>query len=307
MKRVSSDLPRLRGLAVALLTFGTPTIAMAADLPQPDDAVLTPVAAPPASPSPFSADAGVAVTNTYVERGVFIANQGAVFEPYGDIYYNAYSGKGFINSVTFGAGYWAVLNTAGTPAADNVSGFLRYFTEFDVIPSLTIQFADRFSLTAKYNHWFSPSGAYGPGNWINATLAYNDAGLTAPNFSIKPYLNVLYELPGSSNPGLSPHGWYFEPGISPNYTFNASSKTPINFAVPIAVGLGEGFYAGATYGYFNVGPQISAPIAALPSKYGKLTATLGYKYWNLGTTTAAAAPYHRNTRNQVLFSLDWTS
>ncbi|MBB4201024.1 hypothetical protein GGD83_004854 [Rhodoblastus sphagnicola] len=35
--------------------------------------------------------------------------------------------------------------------------------------------------------------------------------------------------------------------------------------------------------------------------------TLGHKCRNLGATAAAAAPNHRNTQNQVLFSLDWTS
>lgn len=315
-----SSMPRLHrfslfssNLAAAVLALGAPQLAQAADLAVPHETTQpvnsAPVSSSPVSsaPSPFSADGGVTVTNFYVERGVFIATQGVVFHPYGDVYYNAYSGKGFINSVTYGVGFWSVLNTAGTPAADNVSGFLAGFTELDFIPSVTVQFADRYSLTAKFNHWFSPSGAYGPGNWLNATLAYNDAGQTLPNFSIKPYLNVLYELPGASYPGLTPHGWYFEPGLSPNYTFNASSKTPINFAVPVAVGLGDGFYNGVTYGYFNIGPQISAPLTVFPSRYGKLNATLGYKYWNLGTTAAAANPLRRNNESQVLLSLDWAS
>ena len=289
----------LRGGLAAVAAIATSPSAVAADL---SDSTNAPVAAP-APASPFSWDSGVALTNYYVERGVFISTKGTVFEPYGDLYYKLYQGGGIINSVTAGIGYWASLDTAGAPASAGTSGFPRYFTEIDLIPSLAIQFADRFTLTARYNHWASPSDGYGPGNWVNATLAYDDTGLTVPNFSVQPYLNVLYEHPVQSHSGLEPHAWYFEPGVSPNYTFFSGSKYSVNFAVPIAVGLGNKFYAGQTYGYLNVGPQISVPLSFIPDKYGKWNASIAYKYWNLGTTTAAAAPGGNRNQNQVLFTI----
>ncbi|WP_206605744.1 hypothetical protein [Rhodoblastus sphagnicola] len=289
----------LRGGLATVAAISTSSFAGAADLSDSTKAAIT----APAPASPFSWDAGVLLTNYYVERGVFISKKGAVFEPYGDLYYKLYQGGGVINSVTAGIGYWASLTTAGVPASANYTGFQRDFTEIDLIPSFAIQFADRFTLTAKYNHYASPSHGYGPGNWVNATLAYDDTGLTVANFSVQPYLNVLYELPGQSHSGLQPNAWYFEPGVSPNYTFFTGSKYPINFAIPIAFGLGSKFYAGQSYGYFAGGPQISIPLSFIPDQYGKWNASLAYKYWNLGTTTAAIAPGGNRNQSQVLFTI----
>jgi len=252
---------------------------------------------------PFSWDMAVTSTNYYVERGVFVNRKGGVFQSYGNLYFVLYDGGSFINSVTVGAGYWLDFNTYGKPASNDASGFDPYFTEADAIPSLAIKMFDRLTLTARYNHWMSPSQAYGQGSWANGTLSFNDSGLTFPNFSIQPYLTVLYELPGKSYPGLIPHAWYFEPGIQPNYTFFSDTKCPVNFAVPVTLGLGKKFYDGQPYGYLTVGPQISIPLNFVPAAYGKWSASLSYKYWNLGRQTAAISPGGSHVQNQLLFTI----
>jgi hypothetical protein len=258
---------------------------------------------PPDIASAISMDAGVTLGNFYIERGVIIQHEGLISQPYADLYYKLYQGDGFINKVTATVGLWGDLSTAGLPSSPDATSLGRDFTEFDVIPGLAVQFENRFTLTTRFNQWFNPSGGYHQGRWVNTTLGFDDTGLTGQNFSIQPYLNVLYELPGPSYPGLKPHAWYFEPGISPNYTFFSGSQYPVNLAFPIAVGLGNRFYAGDTYGYLSVGPQVSVPLAFIPLKYGKWTASLGYRYINLGPTTAAIAPGGRNSQNQVIFTI----
>ena len=249
---------------------------------------------PPDIASAISMDAGVPEFLHRTRRNH--PTRRADLKPYVDLYYKLYQGDGFINKVT------ATVDSGGTlarpdppplPTRPARGAISRNSMSFRVWPfsSRTASPSPPGSIDG-----LNPSGGYHQGRWVKTTLGFDDTGLTGQNFSIQPYLNVLYELPGPSYPGLKPHAWYFEPGISPNYTF-FSARISCQSCFPIAVGLGNKFYAGDTYGYLSVGPQVSVPLAFIPLKYGKWTASLGYRYINLGPTTAAIAPGGRNSQN----------
>jgi hypothetical protein len=233
---------------------------------------------PPEAPEPrdwFAGDIGVVFANQYNTRGIIVQPDGLTIQPQGNVYFTLYEGEGFINKVQFTAGFWADFSTE-----DNVKGpdsDWDNFTEFDIDAGFVVQFAKRFTLSSVWNGWISPSEAYGDGHFINSKLGFDDSGLISENFSIRPYFVFLYELPAEGFAGLAPEAWYFEPGITPNYTFAKDSKHPVNVGVNVKAGLGDKFYAGETYGYFAVGPQVTVP-------FGPVTASAGYRYYNLGDT-----------------------
>lgn len=265
---------------------------------QPEENVIPVTEAPPVIDR-FSGNAGIDFRSQYNSRGIVVQDEGVTIQPYININYLVYKGEGFINSVTATVGWWNDISTNTNVSSPAYTA--RIWTETDINAGISIQFADRFSFSSTFTDFTSPAGGYREGRFINNVLAYNDAGLISPNFSLKPQFTFLYELPAGGQAGLQPNAWYFEPGLTPNITINTKSDYPINLALPLRVGLGNQFYNGTTYGFFSVGPQITVPLAFLSSPSAKWNLNVGYLYYDLGKTTAAIAP--NGSRNQNVFNL----
>jgi hypothetical protein len=124
---------------------------------------------------------------------------------------------------------------------------------------------------------------------VNANLSYDDTSLLGA-FALHPHFTVLWEAGAPGFAGLKAHGWYYEIGVAPSYTFLKSSKYPITLALPNTVGLGDssGFYGHNNFGYFSTGATLSVPLAFIPSGFGSWTVTAGYTYYYLGTTVREA-------------------
>ncbi len=247
----------------------------------------------------FSGNAGVDFRSQYNARGIVVQDEGLSIQPYVNLSYQLYEGKGFINSVVATIGWWNDFSTNVDLSKPSYSS--KNWTETDYNAGFSIRFADRFSFSSTFTDFTSPAGGYREGRFINTVLSYNDAGLISPVFSLKPQLTVLYELPAGGQAGLQPNAWYFEPGLTPNITLNTKSDYPINLALPMRVGLGNQFYDGTTYGFFSVGPQITIPLAFLSSPGSQWNLNVGYLYYNLGTSTTAVAP--NGNKNQNVFNL----
>ena len=261
---------------------------------QPQEDQLPVTETPPATKR-FSGNAGVDFRSQYNARGIVVQDEGVSIQPYINFNYLLYEGKGFINSVTASVGWWNDFSTNTNLSSSDSS--TQNWTETDYNAGFTVQFAKRFSFSSTFTKFTSPAGGYREGRFINNVLAYNDAGLISPEFSLKPQFTFLYELPDGGQAGLQPNAWYFEPGLTPNITINPKSNYPINLALPLRVGLGNQFYNGTTYGFFSVGPQITVPLTFLSSPSAKWNLNAGYLYYNLGTTTAAVAPNGSNSQN----------
>ncbi|MCS5690809.1 hypothetical protein NZK33_02270 [Cyanobium sp. FGCU-6] len=265
---------------------------------QPEENVL-PVTEPEPAIDRFSGNAGIDFRSQYNARGIVVQDKGVTIQPYININYLIYQGKGFVNSVMATVGWWNDISTNTNVSSPAYTA--RIWTETDISGGLSIRFADRFTFSSTFTDFTSPAGGYREGRFINNVLAYNDAGLISPTFSLKPQFTFLYELPAGGQAGLQPNAWYFEPGLTPNITINAKSNYPINLALPLRVGLGNQFYNGTTYGFFSVGPQITVPLTFLSTPSAQWNLNVGYLYYDLGKTTAAIAP--NGSRNQNVFNL----
>lgn len=254
---------------LCLAIFAAPAACLRAEAPVIEE---------PEARSILGGEIGITVANQYMTRGFVVQDQGTSFQPHLDIVANFYEGDGFISSASAFVGLWAVIST--TPyEGTNRSGDL--FTELDYGFGASVTFAGRWSISSFYNSWTSPAAAYEDGDWLSATLEFDDHGLFPGTFSLEPFLQVMHEFGSDLAPGLC-----FEPGIRPNVTFFPESASPVNAGLLVMAGLGEGFY-GVDYGYFAIGPQITFPLGFMGPSTAKWAVSAECLYYDYGPTTMA--------------------
>lgn len=245
--------------------------------------------------SAITGDLGVNFVSEYITRGIVEQNQGAIAQPYADIYFRLYKGDGAINNVSFQLGVWEDLQNPANPnTGGNYQGNgVKAWFESDYTAAVAVTFLKNYTSTLSYIEADYPSSAYEANRSIQLGLAFNDADYLGA-FALHPHFNVLYELNTNATgaAGIKKNGWYYELGLAPAYTFLKDSKYPITATLPITVGLGDsnGFYGGNyngnnVYGYFTTGLNASVPLAFIPSSFGAWTTNAGFNYYNLGTST----------------------
>jgi hypothetical protein len=296
--RFARDVQTLAALGLTLML----SIARAEPgLTTTDPKAMAPAVAAPGPPL-VTGDFAVNVTNEYISRGLVLVNHGVQIQPAADVFFHVFQGDGFINSVTPTLGVWSDLTTDDGHGASQPGHGPSHWYEFDTMPGVAVGFAKNWTLTETYLQFNSPSGGFKTARSMNTCFGFNDAGLLDPskNFSLQPHFTWLAELPAPGSAGLRKDGNYFELGLAPNYTILKRSEYPVTFTVPLTLGLGDdNFYHGDTYGYFTTGLSISTPLAFLPASLGAWTASVGYKYYNLGDQAAKTLAV---TRDQDVYS-----
>lgn len=270
-------------------------------------------------------DLGVNFVSEYISRGLVYMNQGAIAQPYTDVYFKLYQGDGAINTVQLQLGAWSSLQSSVvtydqelSKAISKYSGVRDWF-EFDYTAAVSVTFLKNYTATFSYIEADYPSSGWTawPNRNLQLGIAMNDSDYLGV-FALHPHFNVLYEINSDGNTGsnfaapgaagIKPGGWYYEIGLAPSYTVMPKSTYPITLTVPITVGLGDqsGFYAGNTFGYFTTGLNASVPLAFIPSCFGAWTTTAGFNYYRLGDTATEYSQYGtgviNNNRNQWVFS-----
>ena len=256
-------------------------------------------ATPPPPKSNISGDLGVAIVSEYLSRGLVLENQGAIVQPYLDIYYKMYEGTGFINSASLQLGFWSSVNSHLQPVIGSANTTPHWY-EIDWTPTISVTFAKNFTLSLAYFEFDSPSSMFETARSINTSLSYNDSDLLGA-YALHPHFTVLAELPAPGAAGLGKGGWYYETGVAPSYTFAPKSTYPVTLTVPVTAGFGSSnFYGSSNFGYISTGITASVPLAFIPSSFGSWTATAGYSYYYLANTVADATATGHN--NQSSFS-----
>ena len=243
-----------------------------------------------AKQSVITGDLGVNFVSEYISRGAMQENQGAIAQPYADLYISLYEGTGFVNKVSLNLGVWSSFqgHHPSAHAGSNVSSWY----EFDYTPGISVTFAKNFTLTASYFEFDSPSGAFDESRNINLNLAYNDADLLGA-FALHPHVAYLRELQGIAASGLvGGHGNYYEVGVAPALP----AYGPVTITFPLTVGLGSNdFYAeNKTFGYFSGGANAAVAIACIPAKYGVWAVNFGATYYYLADQNATAGAVDNN-------------
>lgn len=244
----------------------------------------------------ITGDIGVTMVSEYITRGLVLENQGAIGQPYLDLYFKLYDDpNGFINKVTLNFGLWSSIHSH----EQAMGGTTDAWYEFDYTPGIAVTFAKRFTATASYFEFDSPSDNFNTARSVNFNLAFDDTDFLGA-FALHPHATVLWEIAAPGFAGLGPKGWYYEVGVAPSHTFG-----PVTVTVPLTVGLGDNrFYAGANYGYASAGVNFAVPLSFIPAKWGVWTASAGYTYYDIGNTLQAfsQATQGNGSENQHVFS-----
>jgi len=232
----------------------------------------------------ITGDLGVVVVSEYISRGLVLEDQGAIAQPYLDLYFKLYEGDGFINKVQFNLGLWSSIHSHVQP--DGSTDSVRNWYEFDYTAGIAVTMAKNFTATLSYFEFDSPANAFSTARSINLNIAYDDSEFMGP-FALRPHVAVLRELNAPGFAGLGGNGWYFEVGIAPSYTFAKGGTYPVTLSAPINAGFGDDkFYDGDNFGFVSGGAQLSVPLSFIPECYGSWTFSGGYTYFHLGDRVA---------------------
>jgi hypothetical protein len=241
-----------------------------------------------AKESCITGDLGINVVSQYISRGLIFENQGAILQPYADLYFKLYEGDGFLNKVTLNLGIWNSFHEEHTDSPPGNS--TKSWYEFDFTPGISFTFAKNITFTPSYYFFLSPNDGFATFQGLNLALAYDDTDLLG-KFALHPHFTVLFELENKAGNGPD-EGIYYEVGIAPSFPIG-----PITLTVPITAGFGSSdFYTNdETYGFFSAGLIAGYQLKFMPECMGTWTATGGCTYYNLGDANKNFnVPLHRD-------------
>ena len=242
----------------------------------------------------ITGDLGVNVVSQYASRGVIFENQGAIVQPFADLYFKLYEGSGFVNKVSVNLGIWnsfhsrktdaGLVNGAGTSST-------RSWYEFDLTAGLAVTFAKNFTFTPSYYAFLSPNDGFSTFQGLNLALGYDTTDLIG--FNLAPKVQVLFELENKAGTG-SDEGIYYEVGIAPSFPIGSTGLT---VGIPITAGFGSDNFYGSlnsktgaidneAFGFITGGVTLSYALSFVPECYGTWTASAGYAYYYLGEGTS---------------------
>jgi hypothetical protein len=265
--------------ATAALVVAAPAFADEAEAEAPEETGFM---------SRFSGIIQSDFTNVYFFRGILQEKHGFIAEPWGELYFNAFSAEeGPIRDVTLGAGVWASFHTEETLAVDGPHSLY----ETDWYPLISISFAHNISLTTTYYWYTSPNGAFATAQELNFKLAWDDSE-TFGRWAMAPYVNFAVE---TRRTAFGPNeGSGVQMGIGPTlFTFFEGSDMPVTLSAPIELGLAiDDYYEEEdgdenTFGYLNFGLTASVPLPFIP--VGSWSAKLTAKGWYLSNTLREVA------------------
>lgn len=231
----------------------------------------------------ITGDLGVNVVSQYVSRGLIFENQGAIIQPYADLYFKLYDGSGFLNKVSLNLGIWNSFHSRKTDAGlvgGSGTSSTRSWYEFDFTAGVSFTFAKNFTFTPSYYTFLSPNDGFPTFQGINLALGYDTTDLIG--FNLAPKVQVLFELENKAGNGAD-EGIYYEIGLAPSFPI---ADTGVTVTVPLTAGFGSNnFYAGNDgFGFFSGGVTLGYALNFIPECFGSWSVNAGYTYYYLGSS-----------------------
>jgi hypothetical protein len=247
-----------------------------------------------AKESCITGDLGVSAVSQYITRGVVLENQGAIIQPFADLYFKLYEGEGFVNKVSLNLGIWSSLHDRKTDAgvaSGSGSSTTRNWYEFDYTVGLATTFAKNFTFTPSFYAFLSPNDGFNTFYGLNLNLAYNDSELWGGGFALNPSVTVLFELENKAGTGAD-EGIYYEIALNPSF-----AAGPATISIPLKAGFGSNDFYGSlntssgavedeAFGFLSAGVVATVPLKFIPECYGTWTLNAGATYYYLGDGTS---------------------
>lgn len=260
---------RMRIIAASVCLMASLTVPAMAQTSAGPSAAATPATATAQAPAEAAAPAkiytvttGLDFTSAYLFRGILQESGGAIGQPYGDI---AFSLK---NGITLDVGTWNSIHST----AD-----VGNWYESDYFGSVTFT-TGKFKPGLLFTSYTSPADRFSTVQELAGTLVYDDS--KSP-FPLSPKVVLAFELgDGQADAGAN-KGTYLELGVKPGIKLAPKAT----LYIPAKTGLSlnhyyEGPTGDNTFGYFDLGAQLSVPVAS--GKSGTLEVHGGIDFLWLG-------------------------
>ncbi len=240
----------------------------------------------------ITGDIGLDVYSQYVFHGLTLENQGAILQPYADLYFKLYEGDGALNTVSLNLNIWNSFHSNHP-----VTSTTRSWYEFDFLAGMSFTFLKNLTFSPTYVLYASPGDYFTNSHNLRLQLSFNDKDLLGA-FSLQPYFFAEIELEGKGGNGVD-QGVYYEIGIAPSVEVG-----PVAVAFPIKAGFGSSdYYAGdAGYGFFSAGVSASYALKCFPECLGSWTVTAGATYFNYGDANESANAIKGDGSNDFVFN-----
>jgi hypothetical protein len=263
---------RIMAAIVCLMALiSAPAIAQSATT---SAAAATPAAAaapaPPEASTPakiYTVTTGLDFTSAYLFRGILQESGGAIGQPSADI---AFALK---HGITADVGTWNSIHSTA-----DVGNW--YESDFFASVSFT---AGKLKPGLLYTSYTSPADRFATVHELAGTLVVDDS---KSKFPLSPKVVLAFELADGEADGGQNKGTYLELGIKP--ALKLAPKATLY--IPVKTGLSvnhyyEGPTGDNTFGYFDLGGQLSVPLVS--GKSGALEAHGGIDFMWLGDNMKA--------------------
>ena len=246
-----------------IASFSASAMAQSAAASAAPATAAVPAPAEAAAPAKiYTVTTGLDFTSAYLFRGILQESGGAIGQPYGDIAFALQHG------ITVDVGTWNSIHSTA-----NVGNWY----ESDVFGSVTFT-AGKLKPGLLYTSYTSPADRFATVQELAGTLVVDDS--KSP-FPLSPKIVLAFELgDGEADGGLN-KGTYLELGVKPGIKLAPKAT----LYVPAKTGLSlNHYYEGPTgdnrFGYFDLGAQLSVPVAS--TKSGALEIHGGIDFMWLG-------------------------
>jgi hypothetical protein len=247
------------------------------------------------------------LSNKYLNpRGLIVEDDGLVFQPSLNLYFNLYQGDGPLSSVTAWLGAWNSVHTKTRPVPPGTT--LPNWNEIDFLSGLSFTFLKDWTASISYQYWMSPANAFNAASLLEMTFSYSDhflAELVQAKLSLNPYVRILIELHNKATVLSTDESYNIQLGMVPKYVLYVSGSYPLTIELPTFLTLpGNDFYTeNSLPGLFSVGLTVTAPLTSVPKRYGiwKVYAGMVYEHlFNDGIVADnLALPPHSSNRDPV--------
>lgn len=234
----------------------------------------------------ISLNAGVDFPSRYYFRGILQEREDYIIQPFGDLTFNLYEGKGPLSALNLTLGVWNSLHGGPTGVEGTTTVDPKVWYEADFFATLSTTLFEDFTTGVTYTAYMSPNDSFATVHEVALNLTYNDAKLLGA-FALNPTLLLGFETKGQADGGAH-RGGVIQIGVEPGLTLLEKSTYPVSLSFPVAVSLSlyDYYEFGTgnddTFGAFSAGAKASLPLKFIPAAFGSWGARASLVWYHFG-------------------------
>lgn len=183
--------------------------------------------------------------------------------------------------LTLAGGNWNDFRTG----AD--TGSPKWWFEANLYGRLSALWWNVLTTAVTYTYYDSPNDSLDTKSDATVNFSLDDSTWLGA-FALQPSLTFAFQTHGQFVASADDDGIFMALGLAPGYTFFKESKLPVNLSVPLTFGFSLRHYytlpggEDDTWGYFQFGPVLTAPLNFIPKTFGQWTLKAGVEFLELG-------------------------